>query len=330
VPARGDSGTPAVTVAVVSHNTRELLVRCLRSLAGDVREGRAAVWVIDNRSSDGSAAAARAEAPWARVLELQENIGFGRAVNLVAAQTETPWLACANADVALEPGALSALLAAGAGEPRVGAIAPRLLHDGGRTQHSVYPLPTLAFTLSFNLGLHVLSPRLADRLCLEGYWDPERPRAVPWAIGALLMFRREALAAVGGFDERQWMYAEDLDLGWRLHDAGWITAYIPQARVHHVGGAATAVAFGEQRRARFTAETYAVIARRRGQRTACVSGALNVLGAGARLAWSAPLAVVSGGWRERHLDNRSWLSAHLQGLRSIPFQSPWGAQRGER
>lgn len=319
------AGTPRAVIAVVSHNTRELLLRCLRSLEPEAAAGRAAVWVVDNRSSDGSADAARAQAPWAQVLEPSENLGFGRAVNLVAGQTRSEWLACANADVALEPGALETMLAAGAASPRAGAIAPRLLLDDGRTQHSVYPLPTPAFTLAFNLGLHALSPRLAERLCLEGRWDPERARAVPWAIGALLLLRRRAFEAVGRFDERQWMYAEDLDLGWRLHEAGWITAYLPEARVRHAGAAATTEAFGEQRRARFTAETYAVIARRRSRAAALASGALNVLGAGARVAWSAPPATVSARWRERHLDNRSWLSAHRQGLRSMRLRSFEGA-----
>lgn len=306
---------PPVTVAVVSWNTRELLLRCLRSLREEARAGRAEVWVVDNGSGDGSPAAARAEAPWAKVVEPGENLGFGPAVNLVASRTRSPWLLAANADVALEPGALETMLQAGA-DPRVGAVAPRLLLRGGETQHSVYPLPTVTFTLLFNLGVYRLSRRTADRLCLEGWWDPARPRAVPWAIAACLLLRRSAYDAVGGFEDRQWLYAEDLDLGWRLHDHGWITRYEPSARVRHESGAATAVAFGDARTERFMAATYDVLLRRRGRARTIITAALNIAGAGSRMAWMAPLASRSPRWAGAHDANRRWFSAHLRGARS--------------
>lgn len=308
------SHAPLVTVAVVSWNTCELLVRCLRSLAPEVAAGRAQVWVVDNGSADGSVGAARELAPWARMLEPGANIGFGAAVNLVAAQTRSDWLAVANADVALQPGALPALLAAG-GQARVGCVAPRLVLPGGATQHSVHPLPTIPFTLALNLGLYQFSSRLADRLCLEGRYDSERPRDAPWALGAFLLLRRRAFEAVGGFDEHQWMYAEDLDLGWRLREAGWITRYEPRARVMHESGAATAIAFGEQRTARFTRATYAVMLRRRGLTRTWITAALNVLGAGARVAWMTPLSRVDRRWRGPRERSRMWLSVHRQGLR---------------
>jgi N-acetylglucosaminyl-diphospho-decaprenol L-rhamnosyltransferase len=316
--AEGDvndtGGVDRVTVAVVSHNTRELLLRCLRSLADDVGAGRADVFVVDTGSGDGSAQAARDQAPWATVLEPGANLGFGRAVNLVAARTRGPWLLCANADVELEPDALSTLIAAGADE-RVGAVAPRLLLADGRTQHSVHSLPTLGFTWAFNLGVPALSAPLADRMLLEGRYDAGRARDVPWAIGALLLLRREAFDAVGGFDERQWMYAEDLDLGWRLGDGGWTVRYEPAARARHVAGAATGPAFGDARRARFMRETYAVIQRRRGPGVARLTAAVNVAGALARLAWMSPPALVSAPARARWRDTLGWVAAHREGLR---------------
>jgi GT2 family glycosyltransferase len=291
----------AVTAAVVSWNTRELLERCLRSLEPEARSGRLEAWVVDNGSSDGSAGAARSLAPWAQVLEPGSNLGFGPAVNLVAARTESEWLLVANADVALEPGALDKLLAAGA-DPRIGCVAPRLLAPDGTTEHSVHPFPTLRFTTAFNLGLHRLSARGADRLCLEGHWDPERRRAVPWAIGACLLLRRRAFEQAGGFDERQWLFAEDLELGWRLRDRGWVTWYEPAARVRHASGAATASAFGSARRTRFMTATYSTLARRSGRARALLTALVNVLGAAVRL-------------------NRAWLRAHLNGARGA-IRSP--------
>jgi N-acetylglucosaminyl-diphospho-decaprenol L-rhamnosyltransferase len=246
-----------IAIAVVSWNTRDLLDRCLRSIAADVEAGRAEAWVVDNASEDGSAELVRDEFPWARLVVSNENLGFGRAVNLVAANTDAAWLAAANADVEISTESLDALMAAAESDPHTGAAAPRLIRPDGHTQHSVYSFPTLGFTLLFNSGLHNLVPGLGDRLCLEGYWNPDRPRRVPWAIGAFLLVRRDAWDQCGGFDERQWMYAEDLDLGWRLARHGWATRYVPDARVRHVGGASTSQAWGDERRARWMASTYA-------------------------------------------------------------------------
>ena len=195
-------------------------------------------------------------------------------------------------------------------------MAPSLILPDGRIQHSVGPLPTVWLATAFTLGLAGVIPGLGDRLCLDGYWDPDRAREVPWAVGAFLLLRREAFDAVGGFDERQWMYAEDLDLGWRLHDAGWSTRYEPAARVRHAGAAATSVAFGEDRTGRFMRATYAVIARRRGVPAAWATAAINAVGAAIRLGLLTPVAIASPGRRGPWRDCRRWLAAHRQGLRS--------------
>jgi GT2 family glycosyltransferase len=305
----------AVTVAVVSWNTRELLLRCLGSMRGDVEAGRAQVVVVDNGSGDGSAAAVRDQAPWAELIELPRNIGFGRAVNLVAGRTQSQWLAAANADVALRPGALRTLVEAGS-RVDIGAVAPRLLLADGATQHSAHSLPTVGLALVHAAGLYQCSPRLADALCLEGHWDADRDRDVPWAIAAFLLLRRRAFDAVGGFDDRQWMYAEDLDLGWRLRDAGWATRYAPAACVEHASGAATAALFGDGRRRRFMRASYLVIARRRGPASARTTAAINAAGALARVGWMAPAALVDSRWRAPAKDAMAWVAPHLDGLRS--------------
>lgn len=270
-----------ITVAVVSWNTRELLQRCLRSLAPDQDSGLADVWVVDNASSDGSAELVEREFPRVRLVRADENLGFGRAVNLVADRTTSEWLAVANADVELESGAFARLRAAGR-DDRVGAVAPRLILPDGSTQHSVYRFPTLPFLLAFNAGAYRVSRRLSEAMLLEGRWDPSVERDVPWAIGAFLLLRREAFDAVGRFDTGQWMYAEDLDLGWRLAHAGWRTVYVPQARVRHASGAAARQAFGERARERWMSATYEWIARRRGGGRARAAACLNLVGALAR------------------------------------------------
>ena len=267
---------PLVAVAVVSWNTRDLLRDCLRSLAG---QSLAEVWVVDNASQDGSAAMVAQEFPSVRLIASERNLGFGPAVNLVAAQTAAPWIAPANADVELRPSALRALLDAGERLPRAGVLAPRLELTSGVTQHSVYAFPTIPFTALFNLGFH---RRYGDRLCLEGHWDPSRERDVDWAIGAFLLVRRAAWDAAGGFDDAQWMYAEDLDIGWRAARAGWSTHYVPAARVRHHASAATTQAWGDERTLRWLRSTYTWMLRRRGLARMRITALINVGGAYAR------------------------------------------------
>jgi N-acetylglucosaminyl-diphospho-decaprenol L-rhamnosyltransferase len=293
----------AVAVAVVSYDTRELLDRCLRALARDA-EGGAEVWVVDNASSDGSAAMVAERHPWARLHASTENLGFGAAVNLVASRTETPWLVAANADTAPAPGAIARLLAAGEADRAAAILAPALRTPEGTLEHSVHPFPTLGFTLAYNLGAASAGPAsraLAERWCLEHRWSGPRARHVPWAIGAFLLLRRAAFEQLGGFDEAQWMYAEDLDLAWRAARAGWRTRYEPSAEVQHEGSAATRAAWGEARTARWHAATYSWLARRRGPALARAIAAVNVSGAGARAAGHALAAAAGGGpeqaWR---------------------------------
>lgn len=293
-----------VAIAVVSWNTRDLLRSCLTSLHADVESGRASVTVVDNASDDGSAELVRDEFPWAELIVSEANLGFGTAVNLAAKRSETEWLAVANADVELTAGALEHLLAAGAAHPRAAIIAPRLIGPDGETQHSVHPFPTLPLTLAFNLGLATLA---ADRLTLEGGWDPERPRTVDWALGAFLLVRRDAFQQIGGFDERQWMYAEDLDLGWRATRAGWQTWFEPTARVRHVGAAATAQAWGEARRERWVQSTYGWMLRRRGLARTRAYALMNAAGALARM------GLLRGA---RRAEMREWFRLHREALLS--------------
>ncbi len=298
-----------LTIAVVSWNTRDLLDRCLSSLAPYVETGRIQVWVVDNASSDGSVEMVRQRHPWVRLLALDENLGYGRAVNLVAAQTSSPWFAFANADVAVEPGALERLLAAGRADPRAGVIAPRLVLPNGETQHLAWPFPTLGATVAQNLGPRVLPAALADRLALYGGWNPERPRRIPWAVGAFLLVRREAWDEVGGFDAEQWMSAEDLDLGWRMRAAGWATRYEPSAIVHHDESSATRGVWGDHLPIHWQRCAYAWMVRRRGRLPTVAVGLVNLVGSALRLAlWTTLTGFRSG---ERVVWFRRWTLVHL-------------------
>ena len=265
-----------VTVAVVSFQTREHLRACLTALAD---EPGTDVYVVDNGSTDGSREMVREAFPAVTLLEPETNLGYGAAVNLVAARTRTPWLVAANADVVPEPGALAALLRTARADPGAGALAPRLLRPDGTTEHSVHPFPGLRFTAAFALGM---TKPYGDRLCLEGAWDPERRAARP--VG----HRRVPAAAARG-----------LRRGRRLRRAPMALRRGPRPRLaaaprrlgdratsrpracEHAGSAATS-AFGDERTERWQRATYAWILRRRGIAVTRLTALLNVLGALAR------------------------------------------------
>jgi N-acetylglucosaminyl-diphospho-decaprenol L-rhamnosyltransferase len=307
--------TVPLTVAVVSWNTSGLLERCLASLAADAEAGLADVWVVDNASTDGSAEMVRQRFGWAQLRALDENLGFGRAVNLVAEATSSPWVAAANADLEFEPGALRRLVEAGESRQDAGAVAPRLISPDGSTQHSLHPFPGVGLGVVYNLRLARVVPGLGDRLCLEGAWDPERRRSVDWAHGALLVVRREAFEQVGLFDERQWMYAEDLDLGWRLARGGWKSLYEPSARVRHEISAAARKAFADERHARHVAAAYTWMARRRGMLATWAYAALNTAGAAMRWTVLAGLSRVRPGLKAGRDRERRYIALHRLGLR---------------
>jgi GT2 family glycosyltransferase len=290
-----------VAVAVVSWDTRELLRRCLASLGPSVDSGLASVWVVDTGSSDGSAAMVRADFPWAGVIEPGENLGYGRAVNLVAARTCSAWIAAANADVAVEPGALERLLAAARRRTEIGAIAPALQGDDG-PERSVHRLPTLATTALAWAGL-------------ERDWDLALGRDVGWAHGAFLLIRRRAFEQVGGFDPRQWLFAEDVDLCWRLRRSGWAIRYEPEATVLHAGGAATAQAAFD-RPARELEALYGWMARRRGWPVTRGFALLSIAALTVRLPVFGLLALIRGApWTAKLERGRRELRNHLAGLR---------------
>jgi len=252
--------------------------------------------------------------PWAHLIASDENLGFGRAINLVARQTSSEWIATANADIALRPGTLDVLLTAGERDRGAGALAPRLVLPNGETQHSVFAFPTIFFSAILAVWAYRLSPAVADRLAFPGHWNKERARRVPWAVAAFLLFRREAWDAAGGFDERQWMYAEDLDLGWRLHEAGWATRYEPRAVVDHHHAAATKQLWGHELAPHWQRSTYGHIARRRGTGYARAVAFFNVIGAILRWARIAVQSQRKAGLVELRRAHARWILVHLRAL----------------
>ena len=258
------SAVPAVDVVIVSWNVRDELLRCLDSLARS--EGVAIrVTVVDNASSDGSAEAVAAQVPTAVLLRQDRNLGFARAANIGAAAGGAPYVLFLNPDTVVPTTAVAQLVERLAGLPQYAAVAPRLVDEQGAPQHSVYRFPSLPISLLLATGADRLLPDEARaQLLLEGSWRSDRDRDVDWAIGAVLLTRRATLDEVGPFDERYFVYVEDLDWANRAASLGHPIRFIPSITVVHHGNRSGAQRYGDDRVATYSRNSLDFLRRRHG------------------------------------------------------------------
>ncbi len=224
-----------VSVVIPTHDTRELVLACLASLAAADPPPREIV-VVDDGSSDGTAAAVEASYPAVRLLRHEAALGFTAAANAGADLATGELLLLLNSDTEAAPDAVGALAAAFAADPRLGVAGAALLYPDGRPQWSGGRAPRA-------LWLFALSSGLARRLDALTPWRRRRPvsghggERVEWVTGAALATRRSLWESLGGLDPRFALYAQDLDFCLRARAAGWKVAVVPESRVVHHHGA---------------------------------------------------------------------------------------------
>jgi GT2 family glycosyltransferase len=215
-----------VAVVIPNWNGRAWLPGCLDSLAGQTRAADQVI-VVDNGSDDGSLELLRNNYGWVNVIELGRNTGFAVACNRgVAAAEDADLVALVNSDVVLAGDWLERMLAAPtAGDASVACkmvdlADPGLIYDAGDV-----------------LRRDGAAEQRGRFLPDDGRWDD--PGEVFSACGGAALYRRDAFLAAGGFDERFFLYLEDVDLGLRLRTAGWTCRYEPRAVARHAGGASS-------------------------------------------------------------------------------------------
>lgn len=229
------SGLARVHVAIVAYRSRQDLLRCLASLERERERVPLTVTVVDNDSRDGTPEAVSGAFPWVDMVALGENAGFARATNLAATRGDSEFLLALNPDTELPPGAIEPLLQVLHERADIAVVGPRLVREDGSFDHaSRRSFPTIVGSLGHFTGVG----RRRSSGALAQYRAPEVARGVVDAVnGAFMLMRRSAFEACGGFDERYWMYMEDLDLSYRLMQAGWKSWYEPSVTVLHVKGA---------------------------------------------------------------------------------------------
>lgn len=229
------AGAPRVAAVVINHETRDELLGCLATLPA---AGADEIVVVDCGSTDGSADAVQQHHPEVTVLALP-NVGYGQGANAGVARTTAPFVAVANADTRFDPGSLRELGEVLAGDRRVGAAGPQVVYPDGRRQASARTFPTLGQAAGHALFGLWWPSNPWTRAYRQTDADPDAPRDVDWLSGCALVLRRTAFEEVGGFDPGYWMFVEDVDLGYRLRQAGWRIRFDPRSRVAHAVGAST-------------------------------------------------------------------------------------------
>lgn len=224
----------------MSWNTREDLRTALQSIDRHRPEGSFEVLVVDNASIDGSPEMVQNEFPWVRLIANKENVGFTRGHNQAVRESHGKYLLILNSDTIILQGALQKLIDFAEANPEAGIVGPRLLNPDGSLQYSCRRFPNLAAAIFRNTPLGKLFPQnryTRDYLMTD--WDHSTPREVDWVSGAAMFIRREVHEQLQGFDERFFMYCEDVDLCYRAWKAGWKVVYYPEAQIVHAIGRST-------------------------------------------------------------------------------------------
>jgi N-acetylglucosaminyl-diphospho-decaprenol L-rhamnosyltransferase len=214
------STAPRLAVVLVCHDSADDVVATLSALRPQL-ELRDEIVVVDNASTDGTADAVRSTAPEATVIETGDNLGFAGGCHAGVRACTAPLVLLLNPDAVPAPGCVDALRACADDQP-----------DWGAWQ-ALVTMPDEATVNTAGNVVHYLGFGWAGECGRPVAETDDQPHEVGFGSGAALVVRREAWDAVGGFDERYFMYGEDLDLSLRLRLAGWGVGIAPAARVRH-------------------------------------------------------------------------------------------------
>jgi GT2 family glycosyltransferase len=230
---------PRLSIVIVTYNSRGQIDACLGSLARTLPPLEHETIVVDNASSDGTAGAIRARWPAVRVIDAGANVGFARANNIGIRLSSGPYVLLLNPDTEARSTAIGRLLDALESSPDAAVAGPRLVDGHGHAELSfgrmIGPFAELwqKFLVRGNdAGVPVIRRHVA-RLT-------RRTRAVDWVSGACLLVRRNDAEAVGLFDERFFMYTEDVDFCASIRARGRTVLFVPDAEVIHFRGRSVA------------------------------------------------------------------------------------------
>lgn len=223
-----------LSIVIVNWNTQDLLANCLQSIYGNPPDFEFEVWVVDNASTDQSAAIVRLQFPLVRLIENKTNVGFACGNNQAIKESKSRHVLLLNSDTIVLPQALERMVSFMNENSRAAIAGGKLLNPDGTFQSSYNDFPSILSELLTFAGLarRVHGPFFPS----YGPRDSQTTRVVDWVGGAFLIVRKEAIDSVGLMDEGYFMYGEEMDWCYRMKEAGWQVYYLAEAQILHLGG----------------------------------------------------------------------------------------------
>jgi len=226
-----------LSIVIICWNDWKVIENCLRSIFVGTHKIEYEVIVSDNGSTDGSVEKIRAQFPDVRIVENQANLGFAKANNVGIREARGEYVLILNPDTIVHDGSLDRWIEFARRHPKAGAFGCKVQNPDGTYQESARPFPTIQRSLVAALYLRPLE-HLGPAFQSDKYraWKGETERDVDWQSGCCVMFRGDLLKQLGGFDERFFYHYEEVDLCYRVWEAGYSIRFTHEASITHLGG----------------------------------------------------------------------------------------------
>lgn len=230
-----------VSICIVNWNTKELLQKCIGSIKEKTEGLTYEIIIVDNNSQDDSLQMVKRVYPDCLIVESKQNLGFAKGNNEAVKKATGKYISYLNPDTALITNAIYGMFLFLEKNEDFGAVGCKLVNSDGQIQFTcarTFPTPLNQFTLLSMLNR--LFPHSRHLGTVEmNYWDHADSREIDCLSGACIMARKHIIDTLNGFDENYFMYAEDVDLCYRIKKQSWKIYYLAEESIFHHEGASS-------------------------------------------------------------------------------------------
>ncbi|MFM7021377.1 MAG: glycosyltransferase [Flavobacteriales bacterium] len=230
-----------LSVVIVNYNVQHFLEQCLHSVEKAMKKTTGEVWVVDNNSVDGSVTMVKNKFPWVKLVESKINLGFSKGNNLAINQSQGDYILLLNPDTVVEEDTFEKIVRFMDEHPDAGGLGVNMVDGQGRflpESKRGLPTPTVAFYKIFGLASLFPKSRIFGKYHL-GFLDKNKNHEIEILSGACMLLRKTVIDKIGALDETFFMYGEDIDLSYRITQAGYKNYYFAGTRIIHYKGEST-------------------------------------------------------------------------------------------